>query len=604
MSRSYVFQLARRHEVLHAGPKVLAICALAGTGLINLLVFRSLSAGTAVAPGRFGLFLVEAVLLSGVAVLLLRDLAARRCRSWEASLPLSSGELWRSHTLALTMAGFLSIAVTGAVMIGFVALMRPAVDQLLLTNSQLALMFVRPLLLTFTAAGVVSLRRPELVDLDDDPQWAKLRILTVVGMFAVLLLLQFTRPVQAVVPAMLVLIALYRTGRRLPTVLESWPTGVSAAAGRARTGARDEAFASSHGSVSRRVVMRQLFKWPMNWIVMPPFVLGGGLLLSGYLPMHAQGGFDDESMRVMHYWLVIYMLLAVLGHFLENLWRVDHLPISRRRLLLWAVLPNLIALLVGYGVGVGVSGYQRANHDEISLQEFKTRLWLDVPIEYLDLTWGSEAPTLTAATGEPVQIHSQRVLPGLPLTAHNTFFLTEDSTAPEVAWQIARAVEMVYGQTIDWREIQARYLTIDAQGRPHPVEGGLTLRADYPDLAPSYRGPVLPLLIGSLVTIFLLVVGAVFSGLGRGATIRRARFVFWCTMALLLAIHIGGFGMLIGRWMRDWALTAAVLVTARRIAELGPVAIGLTWAGAVVAVAGAWRLAEGRFRAAEAPRSR
>lgn len=603
MSRSRVWQLAFRHESLRGNAKVLGMAAVTGTFVVNVLSFRASEIGDSYTVGRFDAFLAEAVLLAGFAAILIRSASGRRSRPWEAALPIHSHELWRSHHLALTLAGLGSLLVTGGVMAGLLLLMQGMLDLPLLTDPRLVIAPVRPLLFVLAASGLVALRRPDLTDLADDGRWPKLRIGLVVLMYALLLLFQFVRPFYALAPVLLVMAALLRARDRLPSVLETWPGGAAAAAGRAESRA-ELSTGRATGSVVTRIVMRQLFKWPMNWVIMPPFLLGGGLLLAGFLPFHPEAGFDDQSMRLMNFWIVVYMLLAILGHFVENLWRVDHLPLSRRRLLLWAVLPNVLALLLGYAVGIGILERQKSLHDEIELLANRDHLWLDMPLEFFDLTWSESPPAVDTPDGQPLESYSRRLLPGTPLTVHNTYHLPAGADARFVAWQISRAVDAVYGATIEPQEIRARYLKTDPEGRVAPVEGGLTLRADYPELEPSYRGPVFPLLIGSLLTAYLLIVAGLFSVVRSGLTLVRWRIWFWGSMVLLLALHVGGFGSLIAEWTTEWAMSAVVLVSARAIRDVGPVAVVLTWAVAAAAVAGAWSFALARFRAAEAPRAR
>lgn len=604
MSRSRVLKLARRHELLHSSPKMLLAAMAGATFAVNVLTFRIVGSGQQVVTDVWATFLLEAVLLAGFAATLFKSEAGRRCRAWEAALPLPSYSLWRSHFLALVLSGLVAVGATAVVMVGFILLLRGGIDRPLLADSQLVLMGVRPLLLMVAASGLVALRRLDLTDLADDRGWPVARGALVAGMYAALLVFHLLPPAYAILPVVAVSALLLRARSRLPQVLEAWPSGAEASAGRVAAGTDPQELpVSASGSVTRRVVMRQLFKWPMNWILMPPFLLGGGLLLAGFLPNHTEAGFDDPSMRLMNFWIIVYMLLAVIGHFVENLWRVDHLPVGRRRLLLWAVLPNVVALLVGYAIGIGILERQKSVHDEIELLQNKDHLWLDVPLEYFDLSWNEQPPAVATPDGSMVEAYSQPILPGTPLSVHNTYHLPPGSGAEFVAWQIARAVEQVYGVAIPAREIEARYLKTDADGYVAPVEGGLTLRADYPELEPSYRGPVFPLLIGSLLTAFLLILAGLFATIRPGTTIRRWRIWFWGSMIVLLAAHITGFGVLIARWTTEWAMSAVVLVLARRLAEAGPVAMGLTWVAAAAVVAGAWRLAEGRFRAAEAPRS-
>ena len=239
----------------------------------------------------------------------------------------------------------------------FNVLMRDLTDLGLLAGRQLTELVVRPALLVLALGTAVAARRVELADLADDPGWKRHRAVLVVAAVLLLAGLSSQPLVYSLLPVIAASVWLGRVRTQVPETLEVMPAG----AGRSSANASaddpaDAAAALGPVGASRwaidRVVMRQLFKWPLNWIVMLPFLVLFGLLLAGFLPGSEGNAFGRGYLRAVNWFIVVYLMYSSVGHFLENLWRVDHLPLSRRRLMAWLVLPTVIFLMLGYGVGI------------------------------------------------------------------------------------------------------------------------------------------------------------------------------------------------------------------------------------------------------------
>jgi hypothetical protein len=598
MSRGLVFQLTRRHEVLHACPKLMALTAVSGTLVVNVLTFRAAQTGDPVGFGAVDGLLLQAVILVGFAGILFKSVAARRCRPWEAALPVSSFVLWRSHHLALIASGLLSMLVTGAVVAVFVATMRAVTELDLLSLKQLALLMVRPALLVMAISGAVAIRRVDLADLAADAGWPRLRALLVVALYLLLAGLSFLPLIVSIIPVFAVTIWAVSKGAQLPPVLESQP--ICSDAGQDVTGAvgLDEPIAAS-GRVASKTIQRQLFKWPATWIVGLPFILLFGVLLGGYIPGK---GFSDDSMRVVQYFIVVYLLLAFSGHFMENLYRVDHLPVSRRRLLLWLTMPGLICVSLGYITSQSFLNRSQLANEQIRFVNEEENYGLKVPVEFFNLSATGDVPPIFDPQGEEAEAFSVPVMKGLPWRLWKAHTTPNGMGMEFVAWQISRAVEALYGAQIPPAEIQDRYLEIGPAGRVVVREPGLTLQADYPDLRSAYRGPVYPLLVGSICIVYLLVLGLFFSFFRAGVTIKKGRIAFWGLMVGLFALHIGVYATLIIGWTEDWILTGALLSVARSAAATGVGSQALIWFCFAVLAGLSWVWMERRFAAVEAPR--
>ena len=174
-----------------------------------------------------------------------------------------------------------------------------------------------------------------------------------------------------------------------------------------------------------------------------------------------------------------------------------------------------------------------------------------------------------------------------------------------MAWQISRAVARVHGVTVPIDTLKARYLDVDSAGDV-VVRGdsGLSLVADGLVSARGAIGPVLPLLLGPVVVGALLTIGIIFRLCGPGTTRRRVLAVSWSAMGVLLALHMGGYFMLMSHAVQDWMIGGLVRGLAGRLANWG--AVG--WVGAwliwiALAVVG-WRFCAGALQRVEAVRQR
>lgn len=598
MSRGLVFQLARRHELLHGCPKLLALAAVSGTLVMNFLTFRAAQTGQAVGFRAVDEFLLQAVVLLGFAGLLFKESAARRSRAWEAALPVPGYVLWRSHHLALIAGGLLNLLVTGSVIALFVGLMHSISELDLLSLRQLAVLMVRPALLILAISGAVAVRRVDLADLAADEGWPRLRVVLVAALYALLAGLMFLPLVVSLIPVIAATLWAVARGARVPAALESHPIGFGAGPEAFGGAGAGQPIAAS-GRVAGRAIRRQLFKWPTTWVIGLPFILLFGFLLGGYVPGK---GFSDESMRVVQYFIVVYLLFAFSGHFMENLHRVDHLPVGRRRLLLWLTLPGILCLSLGYFTSQILLDRSHADQEQIRFVNEEENYGLKVPVEFFDFSPSGEVPPIVDPQGHQAEAISVPVMKGLPGRLWNPHSTPAGAGIEFVAWQISRAVESVYGARIAPAEIRDRYLEIDPSGRVVVREPGLTLQADYPDLRGVYRGPVFPLLVGSIVILYLLVTGLFFSFFGAGVTIKKGRIAFWALMTGLFAGHIGVYATFVADWTDDWILSGMVLSPARMAAEAGTGARAAVWLGFLVLAGLSWMWMERRFTRAEAPR--
>ncbi len=575
MNRRLILQLTGRHEILRTQPKLIAVASISGVLVMNVLAFNAAKSDRALEPGMLDFFLVQ------------------------AALPLTAQQVWRSHNLALMLGGLVSILMTAVVVAVVNFLMSATTNLALLQWSHLSEILVRPALLVLVISGLVSIRRTDLIDLTDDPGWPRLRLRLLALLLGLLIVLQFLPLATGAVPVMVISVLVGRARNDLSNSMEALPVGSEAGSPYHPTGAAMPVAASSRPL--NFTIMRQLFKWPLNWIVGMPFLVLFGFLLGGFLPGLDPGRFDDNSMRVVQYFIAVYLLLAFGGHFLENMWRVDHLPISRRRLLVWLMVPNMIALSLGYGGSMLLLQRHYDQNEQLRFVNEGERYGLKVPLEFFELA-AADAPLIVAPDGSEVEPFSRSVMKGLPWQFYQPYHTPIDAGPDFIAWQIHRAVQAVYGVEISPDEIRQRYLEVPEEGPVEVVEAGLTLQADYPELHNGYRGPVFPILVGSILILFILAQGVIFSFYRPGITYKRGRVVFWGMMGFLFLLHVCVYATLIAGWTDDWILTGSVLGLARMVLDAGPFAQVGVWFLTALIFAASWRWTERRFHDVEAPR--
>jgi hypothetical protein len=320
--------------------------------------------------------------------------------------------------------------------------------------------------------------------------------------------------------------------------------------------------------VVRMAILRILFKWPVSWLALGPIAILFGLMMSG----HEVLSMDEPYLRFLYFFMSVYILFASANHFMENLYKVDHLPISRRTLLRWLVVPVATAFLLGYGAGRVMQTVSADRPEKIHFENAEDKYGVKVLPEFFSFTTSSGPNLVAAPWGETHEVVAVQVFKGLPGMMWKPYGTPEGASLDFVSWQISRAAASVYNLDIDPEEISARYLEADLHGRVTVRDPGLTLAADYPTARSSSLGPVLPLLVGGEYALLMVILALYFRVFKPGITIRKSRVVFW-----------------LGR--------------IRELGALGPGGFGAAWLGMIILLGAVWRWAEKEFLAAEAPSS-
>ncbi len=574
-----------------------------GTNVLLLLGFRK--GGPEEIP-LLALVLFQVMALEmAVGVPLLKG-SSKRTGAFFLGLPLSGKALWGSHFLVsmLVMLGLLVFqAFVVALFLGFMSLVT---GNLLLPWGMLAEIFARPALVAVGVAGGMAAFRPDLADMAQSPSWRRFAVALVLLAELVLAGLNWL-PLWVALGAAVAgaVVALAARGRVPAALVFDRNRGESASkAGPnewAALLARPRPFRGGGPRVNIHI-MNQLYKVPYLWAwVFSVFIGFFGLILAD-APLLSVSRFP-EIMRLGNGFITIYILFAFSGEFMLRLHRVDALPVSRTALMRYMVAPGLVMLLLSYGGGRLWVESTHPAQERIRFQDAHGKFGPAVSPAFNTVTRRGNTLQVSAPWGETHQTEARHpvTFPGSPLAAQSEF-LTEGRTSRRfLAWQMSRAVEMVYGVSIDPDTLDRRYIQEDPETGPMVPRSSLTVAADF-GLRPGPGGPVAPLLLAPIIGGWFLVMGLYFWLLQTTRSIRWARGAWWAFMAGLFILHLGNILQKLPWWN---AFGGAVMVfsTARRLGEMGAGATGAVYVAGLALVWVCWRFCTRMFANVEAPRT-
>jgi hypothetical protein len=560
---------------------------------LNVLVFQSLKNGSVMGVGRTGLFQIL-ILLGGLYVLFQNHTGLRSTR-WLQSLPVTSRTLWTAHVRALVAAVSLVIFAMLVVVLGLSQLISRFDPHEFHQPLEIPTLFVRPWLIMLAVALVLGAWRSSLVDPGNAAGWNRWRLTVALAAIAVLVIVQLAPLPVALAPVLAAYVWARRQCAHLPATLTLAETPDGSITG-------DDRPVRTHGRVTVHwIIRRQLFKWPLSWIIGVPMTFLLGMVQGGAFSY----SLDADFARYFNLWITAYMMIAFVGHFLEKLHHVDHLPISRAALMRWLILPNVVALLLG-----GMTGYfmeiARDPVETIAFENDASRPHngLLVPVDLWEPVWGSETRTVTAPWGESHAAEPVSVIEGLPLGLWKPYTTVPEASPDFVAWQISRAISAAYGVTVIPDDIRDRYLVEGPDGAVNVRDEGLNPLADGLVEGRRTKGPIQGLLLGFIICLGLATFCFIFAMCGPGNSTRRVKTVFWSAMGVLMVFHLGGYGLLMTRLVKDWTVTALVEGLATRLAAMGPVGWLLPWVLGIGLAVLLWILCGRAFAKVEAVRGR
>jgi hypothetical protein len=524
--------------------------------------------------------------------------ATERCSKYHMALPLRTRDLWLSHVFGLVGSALAILGVASLVMaIGSHLQGSPGLDAGLRT------LIVNIAAFTALALMLIQALMPRMNEIKLDPP----AIVYIVGVYLALLVLV---PIAANGPiywALAPLAAALLLGARIYSRL---PSGFELVAGKAMSPPGDTAVAGGRpaavglSGISRaihpagrpeagpgekvsfgphRLVIRTL----LNPVLTPIICIV--LFIFGY----RNAGYQDQGLGnvAFAYWAFVAMSALVITS-AHKLYLLDALPISRKLVFAYLVLPGLLVGLAGFSLGA-LAGKGRASGT--SLVEYEQRYYdrqLDVrvPLEFWELSRGGMPAPIEPCCDKPHGAWSVSLFRGSETVLYNPYHAPADSSPDFVAHQFSRAVEAVYGRTIPISELKERYF----EAGP---DGGTLLKTEHFDLTRNFPGlqavgwsrtlAATILLIGTLWLLYLALV------MGGGYARMRLGHVF---------LTVGGVAYLFTLiwtssrgYTQEWKLSAAVRIIVRKSAEALPGSTLGLWVFAVASVVACYLLARKLF---------
>jgi hypothetical protein len=327
------------------------------------------------------------------------------------------------------------------------------------------------------------------------------------------------------------------------------------------------------------------------------FLFPCGVLLAG-LSRVDSGLYDARFLLVP---LTVYMLLASVGLPMRNLYRLDTLPLSRRRLLAHILLPGLVLVSIGYGAGKLWELMGEPKERLSYLEARDAHFYLYVPAWALEVGWNSHVPDTTSPWGETHEAWSAPLWNGALPLLYSPCHTPPGSSIDFVALQISRAVERIYGEVIPSEEIRSRYLELDADGRVVLRGESLSLQRDYPHLSELGRGPQFPVMLMLVGLPWMLIVTVYMWSFRATISDGKRKAFLIVLMMLVLAVYLVQYGLFFAGSTRGRLFTGFIEILIRDASQSFPGAGVAIWIACVALLYAGFKIAERRFHRIEIP---
>jgi len=524
----------------------------------------------------------------------------RQAICWELTLPISAGDVWRSQLLAATMLMFGSWLVTVALGGGMFGLLRLLLDRWIVEPARfagamgMALAVAVPITLAYLGQvpGIALISRHR----------AGWFIELLAEVVAVVLVIQGLRH-PGIVLATLVVVSVLLLSWLLRRIPLAWSQTPIAANGPGEAVDGVWPVQVWRWSLDLRLVHMAMRSTPRGMIlvvVMTPLLLFFGLLLGGGGDAIGIG----SEMRLVFLPMAVYMILSASAFPAGGLRVLDAYPVSRNRIFILLQAPLILMLMIGYGGGAILNAWSVNRGEVIEFANEVDRYGIMVPLRMFESLPGNESADVTAPWGET---QPMKVLPMLGVDdVLNGPLLWKPYSTPLgsskrfIGWQLSRAVESLYGVSVDPVQLADRYFVVHADGSISARGGQLTLAADHPDWRERRGTSTLPLVIAFLGVSWWPLLTIYFGFCRIRYRFWQRKAAYWGGMGLMLSLHLLIFFASLMKLFRPTRFEAGVVANLRSgLVDLptGPWSI---WALAIITfAAGAW-LAARTFKAVEA----
>jgi hypothetical protein len=345
-----------------------------------------------------------------------------------------------------------------------------------------------------------------------------------------------------------------------------------------------------HGTLSRLLVHH----WQM-WIFAPMITLYGFLVVfDGY----ARSGRPLPNLLFLMAWPLVEAFQGIF-----RLYRVDHLPISRRVLFPYVALPGLLFVVLGMAIGAAVVGATGNAQCQVCYGD----RGIIVEAEFWEIARDGRPPEIGSPWGESIVPTAHPIYPGSGAALYLPYETTDAHSDRFAALQANRAMGAAHGDApYTEQEIAAAaesHPLIAAMARRHEIEGEIPVEDSIG------RGSAVKFqawMLGAAVAGWLLALGA---GLGF-AQYLNSRFRLWYKASFIAGIVVWSvlllgyvFGDLLGR-IDPRMIDRLPFVLLRHVAEaipLGTIGIAIL---VLLSFLGSYMAVEWVFRRIEAPLGR
>lgn len=285
-------------------------------------------------------------------------------------------------------------------------------------------------------------------------------------------------------------------------------------------------------------------RWSRQFLLAAPWLFFFGMILEGTL-------FNDDETQYTMPFMAAYLLFVFSRLVIRRLSRFDPLPISRRLIFGLIVWPFSLCLGAGYLTGYLVTEFKSDPGELVFFEiapECRPDSVLGVALlpRYFEIDMDGKVEDIVSPWGETTTPRILSPIKGLPVVIYKPYSTDGASSEAFIAWQLSRAVQTIYGDSIAPADLAENYLTSNDPDAGRPVTGkheSLTLAADYPELSPVHYGhgaPGIFLVIGVLLLITLQMNFRIMRGY---SSVKRVNVAFVVSLVLLLGLHVGQYVM-------------------------------------------------------------
>jgi sorbitol-specific phosphotransferase system component IIC len=324
-----------------------------------------------------------------------------------------------------------------------------------------------------------------------------------------------------------------------------------------------------------------------------PWLLLIGVLLSGYLSI----GLNSITLLAA----VIAYMSGLLQYALSRMYMIEPLPVSRRLLHAYLVLPVLAVTVLSYAAGIAVGKGSAPKENLLFYGEKRYDRTLDVrvPLEFWEIGWdGEPAPVSNDCCDEPYAAWSTPLFKGSGIVIYCPYHTPPGSPPSFVAEQLSRAAERVFGTRLDPKDIEERYFVTGPDGVSRMRGETINIGKDFPHLrAQNWRDilPVVALLVGIPWFLIAALTFQLFSA-GRNGRALQVVLAAAVTIWILFIIFVSSSG-----FTSEWKVGSLAWILVRKLAEGMPGGTGTSWLVAALLLLGGYLLSWTQFRRVEAP---